>query len=82
MPKKTGIWRQEWDRCSRCGFLHPIGMLVPQNGLTVCTDSHGCFDNIDVELRPRIIGEILATDEESVSEKADNFAATAGDIEL
>ena len=80
MPKKTGIWRTEWARCSRCWFLYPIGQLTPQKGLMVCPKD---LDRIDVEIRARVIGEALSTDEEGVSQKNEMMSqTTAGDIEL
>lgn len=69
MPKAQGLWGSQWLYCGRCGFLHPVGMLFRQKGLLVCSD-HGCNDNLDVERRPMLIGEILAQPGEFENEAA------------
>ena len=63
MPKKAGIWRQEWGRCDRCGFLHPLGMLSRQMGLMLC-HCHDCYDNPLIWRRPYDIGMILDSEQE------------------
>lgn len=49
-----------WSFCERCWFLYPLGMLVAQKGLRVCTLY--CFDNTDIEYRPYIIQSVLGDD--------------------
>ncbi len=50
-------------------------MLTPQKGLLLCHD-HGCYDNLDVEFRPRQIQEALADEVEGIRDRdeiLDNF---------
>jgi hypothetical protein len=72
MPRKQGVWRIEWDVCSRCGFLHPINMLFMQQGMKLCKD-HGCYDDLSNFYRARIIAEILRDNQEGQSEKPNLF---------
>ena len=58
--KRTGGQFVPWSFCERCAQLFPIGMLVSQKGLRVCT-LH-CFDNVDIEYRPLIIQSVLTDD--------------------
>ena len=74
MPLNNAATFNQWGRCDRCGFDHPLHMLVRQNGILVCTDGHGCFDNTDVQERERIIQEKLSEegsqrDEERLDEE-------------
>ncbi len=46
-------------------------MLTIQKGLKLCED-HGCIDNLDVELRHRLIGDILQSEEERVYDVSEN----------
>ena len=52
---------QQWDTCDRCGRLFPIGRLVKQKGLLVC--DAGCVDDLTVERRDFIIGQMLSAGE-------------------
>lgn len=71
MPKHKGLWNQVWARCDRCGFDHPLSMLVPQNGRLLCTD-HGCLDNTDIEQRQFIIASQLEQpDDQGERERAE-----------
>ncbi len=63
LNRRTG---SQWEICDRCGFQFPIGQLVRQKGLLVCTRT--CFDDLTVERRPYMIEQILGTavDQEGV----------------
>jgi hypothetical protein len=63
MPYKSGIQREEWTTCARCGFIHPVSMLTSQNGMLLCHD-HGCYDNLLIQERPAMIQQVLADGEE------------------
>jgi len=58
--KRTGGQFTPWSFCERCGFLYPLGELVSQKGLRVCTLF--CFDNTDIEYRPMLIASVLSSD--------------------
>ncbi len=53
-----------WSVCDRCGFQYPLGQLVAQKGLMVCTLY--CFDNTDIEYRPLQIQQVLDSGGEGV----------------
>lgn len=53
-------------KCNRCTFDYPIGQLTKQKGLMLCPP---CVDNLDVELRPKLIAEILSDGEEATNER-------------
>lgn len=72
MPRMQGVWRKEWDNCSRCGFPHPIDMLFMQLGLKLCKD-HGCYDDLSNYYRLQVISEILADDNEGLTNKPEVF---------
>jgi len=72
MPRMQGVWRQEWDDCDRCGFPHPIGMLVMQLGMKLCTD-HGCLDDLSNYFRPQIIAQVLSDPSEGLTDKPEQF---------
>ena len=76
MPRQQGLYGVDWAICDRCGFPHPITMLTPQKGLLLCHD-HGCFDNLDVEERPRIISDVLQ-EEEGIRERDEIFDTFEG----
>ncbi len=71
MPKHQGLYFQQWDHCARCGFTFPLGQLMTQKGLLL--DSK-CMDNLDVELRPAVIAEILSDTQETSNEKEDVYS--------
>ena len=59
MPQAVNaIAHQQWDVCDRCGFWFPMGRLVKQKGLLICTRKT-CFDNLTVEYRPTTIMQVL-----------------------
>lgn len=62
-PRIGGIQREEWTRCDRCGFIHPVSMLTSQQGLLLCHD-HGCYDNLMIQERPMVIQTVLEDGEE------------------
>lgn len=66
MPKHRGLWRQQWAKCERDYFDYPISYLTRQKGLLLCP---GCLDNLDVELRPALIAEILSDGQESRNDR-------------
>lgn len=72
MPRHQGVWKVEWDVCDVCGFEHPITMLFMQLGFKKCK-CHGCYDDISIMYRPRIIAEILRDISEGVSDKPEVF---------
>lgn len=51
---------QQWAPCQRCGFMYPMGKLVVQKGLLVCTNKH-CFDSLEVERRSLVIERCLSS---------------------
>ena len=57
MPRHRGLYRQQWQKCERCYFDFPISYLTKQKGLMVCPQD---LDNLDVELRPALIAELLS----------------------
>ena len=72
MPRKQGVWKREWDTCDRCGFVHPIDMLFMQQGRKLCKD-HGCYDDIEILYRPKVIASVLADPSEGKSDKPEVF---------
>lgn len=72
MPKQSGIWRQQWEYCAKCGFLYPVGYLAKQKGLLICRVT--CFDKLDIERRERQIAEKLADGREAENEKIEKQA--------
>jgi hypothetical protein len=66
MPRHSGIQRQEWTKCDRCGFEHPVSMLSSQKGLLLCK-CHGCLDSLLVEQRPMMIQTVLSDGEELIN---------------
>lgn len=66
MPKHQGLWRQQWMKCDRCYFDFPISYLTRQKGLMVCQLD---LDNLDVELRPPLIAEILSDGQEGRNDR-------------
>jgi hypothetical protein len=66
MPRHQGVWNQQWMKCDRCTFDYPIGSLTKQKGLMLCPK---CIDNLDVELRPLLIAELLSDGEENTNER-------------
>lgn len=72
MPNANNrVRKQQWDTCQRCGFLFPMGMLVKQKGLLICTRPT-CFDNLEVERRSQVIERTLSSgnDQEGVDLRA------------
>lgn len=65
MPRHQGLWMQQWQKCDRCGFDFPLGMLTMQKGLLLDAK---CLDNLDVEFRPKIIAEALSDTTETTNE--------------
>ena len=65
MPRHRGLYMQMWNKCGRCGFSYPVGQLIMQKGLLVCPKD---IDTLDVELRPKMIAEILADEQETQNE--------------
>lgn len=58
MPNPNNrVRKEQWDICERCGLLYPMGSLVKQKGLLVCTRT--CFDNLEVERRQQLIMRVL-----------------------
>lgn len=58
MPNPNNrVRKQQWDICERCGFIYPMGSLVKQKGLLICTRT--CFDNLMIERRDQLIMRIL-----------------------
>ncbi len=53
-------------KCERCYFDFPISYLTRQKGLMVCQLD---LDNLDVELRPPLIAEILSDGQESGNDR-------------
>lgn len=72
MPRMQGVWRQEWDNCDRCGFVHPISMLSMQLGFKLCK-CHNCYDDLSNYYRAQIIQEILSDPSEGLSDKPEVF---------
>lgn len=72
MARKQGISWQAWSTCDRCGFIYPLGQLVVQKGLRVCT--RFCSDQLDIEYRPKVIEEILSQDDERVPRTPELYA--------
>jgi hypothetical protein len=68
MPRHKGVFGVEWDRCDRCGFLHPINMLTIQQGRKLCSD-HGCLDDLSPYYRQKVIADSLANSQEGKSDK-------------
>lgn len=66
MPRHRGIWDSQWRKCDRCSFEYPLSMLVMQKGLLLDAK---CLDNLDVEMRPKVIAEILSDEQESINEE-------------
>jgi hypothetical protein len=60
---------QQWQLCDRCGLAYPMGELVKQKGMMVCTRT--CFDNLEVERRQQMIERTLvaASDQEGVDNR-------------
>lgn len=56
---KTG---DQWDVCGRCGRMFPIGQLIMQKGLRICTRRRTCYDNLERERREIFIAQILGAD--------------------
>src|SRR5690348_797641 len=50
---------EQWSVCVRCGFPYPMSQLTQQKGLLVCT--RYCWDNLQIERRPRDIQMTLST---------------------
>jgi hypothetical protein len=66
MPRHRGLYWQQWGNCSICGFVWPIGQLIMQKGSLRCPRD---VDNLDVELRPRYIAEVLSDTQETEDER-------------
>jgi len=66
MPRHTGLWRSQWEKCHRCSFTWPLLEMVNQKGLLLCPR---CQDNLDVEYRPMMIAEVLADTVETENER-------------
>lgn len=75
MPRNQGITFERWAICARCGFSFPETQLTPQKGLLLCPKD---LDNLDVEMRPRMIAEVLQ-DEETQKDRP-NVADDSGDL--
>lgn len=65
MPRHQGLYYQQWQKCDRCYRTNPVGRLMMQNGLLLCPQ---CYDNLDIEYRPKIITEALADEKETENE--------------
>lgn len=66
MPRHQGLWHQSWYQCDRCKFDFPIGQLTKQKGLMLCPAD---VDNLDVELRSKLIAELLSDGEEQRNDR-------------
>lgn len=53
-------------KCDRCYFDWPISSLTKQLGLMVCPYD---LDNLDVNLRPKLIAELLSDGEENRNDR-------------
>lgn len=57
MPQsRNNVTKQQWQLCDRCGLNYPMGSLVKQKGILVCTK---CLDNLTVEHRSFEIERVL-----------------------
>lgn len=80
MPRNQGITFEQWGVCARCGFPHPLHMLYPQMGMLLCKD-HGCYDSLESNRRPYVIGRILAQDSlEGSDRRGEKNQTLPGDI--
>lgn len=79
MPRHRGIRFQQWRTCDVCAFIWPIGQLTMQQGLLRCPRD---IDNLDVEVRPLVIAEILGDDNESENDMQHVGMDDAGLIEF
>lgn len=75
MPRNRGITFERWAICAVCGFSFPETQLIPQKGLLKCRKD---LDKLDVEMRPRVIADVLA-DEEAQKDRP-QVADDAGDL--
>lgn len=60
MPRNQGVTFERWAKCARCGFSFPETQLIPQKGLLLCSKD---LDKLDVEMRSRMISEVLQDEE-------------------
>lgn len=60
--RHTGVSWEPWSVCQRCGFQYPLGKLVNQLGLMICTVY--CIDNLDIQYRPFMIEQVLSSNNE------------------
>jgi hypothetical protein len=65
MPRHRGLYRSQWRACDRCGFMNPLSHLMMQKGMLLDAK---CIDSLDVELRPKVIAEVLSDTEETRNE--------------
>jgi hypothetical protein len=68
MPRRKGVWRQQWAFCDRCGFEFPLSMLIKQQSLLVCSM---CHDNLMNDGRDQVISRILSDGREGENPKVD-----------
>lgn len=61
MIQHSGIRRQVWTKCDRCGFEYPVEKLTSQKGALLCPED---LDNLRIEERPMVIQEVLEDGEE------------------
>lgn len=65
MPNPVNaIKGQQWDVCQRCGRAFPTSKLTIQGALRICTQSC-CQDDVTVERREKLIGQILSEGEQT-----------------
>jgi hypothetical protein len=79
MPRHNGLYMQQWAACDRCGFIYPVGQLMMQKGLLVDAK---CYDNLDIEYRPKVIAEVLADTEETTNELTEVYSDPASSLEF
>lgn len=82
LNRRTG---QQWDSCSRCGFLFPVGELSVQKGLLVCSRDRDDLSREDA-VRQRVIEQTLSAgqNEESTDmrEVDSAFFSRSEDLEV
>lgn len=66
MPRTHKIGDQ-WRNCDRCEILTPLSRLVIEDGLKLC--DRGCRDNLDDNIRQRLIGRILSVPSEENTDR-------------
>ena len=66
MPKNNAATFEQRSYCRRCGRAYHLHDLILQNGLLVCKPR--CYDDTDNQDRDRIINDILAQEDQAVTQ--------------